>query len=249
MQNALSPCFLRPKPIANPRLRLICFPYAGGSAAIYHQWPTRTTADIELLAVQYPGRATRLREPLCKSLDLLLDDTEQAITPLLNKPFAFFGHSMGATVAYELTRRLHAAQKPLPIHLFLSGRSAPHLPAVKPPVHQLPDDEFIASMRNLNGTPTELLEHAELMEMMLPIIRSDFQLLETWEYRPTPPFNIPMSVFGGIGDDGVPLENLDAWAACTTGKMKRHMFPGDHFFLQQQYPAMLNIINRALGSE
>ncbi|MGZ3237415.1 MAG: thioesterase II family protein [Burkholderiaceae bacterium] len=249
MQNAPNPCFIRPKPVANPRLRLFCFPYAGGSAAIYHQWPSHVSTDIELLAIQYPGRATRLREPLRKNLNLLLDDIEQAITPLLNKPFAFFGHSMGATVAYELTRRLYAGQKPLPMHLFFSGRSAPHLPAVKPPVHNLPDKEFLESMRNLNGTPAELLEHSELMELMLPIIRTDFQLLETWEHQASPPFNIPVSVFGGLADDGVPLENLDAWAACTTGKMKRHMFPGDHFFLHQQYPAMLNIINRALSSE
>ena len=249
MQNAPNPCFLRPKPIANPRLRLFCFPYAGGSASIYHQWPACTPADIEVIAVQYPGRATRLREPLRTNLNLLLDDIEDAIIPLLDKPFAFFGHSMGATVVYELTRRLHASQKPLPIHLFFSGRSAPHLPAVKPPVHGLPDKEFLDSMRNLNGTPAELLEHAELMEMMLPIIRADFQLLETWQHHPSPPFNVPVSVFGGLADDGVPLENLDAWAACTTGKMKRHMFPGDHFFLHQQYPAMLNIINRALSCE
>jgi medium-chain acyl-[acyl-carrier-protein] hydrolase len=167
----------------------------------------------------------------------------------LDKPFAFFGHSMGATVSYELTRRLQANQKPLPMHLFLSGRSAPHLPVVKPPVHHLPDQEFLESMRDLNGTPTELLAHIELMEMMLPVIRADFQMLETWKYQASSPLNIPVSVFGGLADDGVPLENLDAWAACTTGKMKRHIFPGDHFFLHQQYPAMLNIINRALSSE
>jgi medium-chain acyl-[acyl-carrier-protein] hydrolase len=249
MQNAPSPCFIRPKPVANPRLRLFCFPYAGGSAAIYHQWPSRLSPDIELLAVQYPGRATRLRDTLRTDLNLLLDDIEEAITPLLDKPFAFFGHSMGATVSYELTRRLRAAHKPLPTHLFLSGRSAPHLPAVKPPVHNLPDEAFLESMRDLNGTPTELLEHGELMEMMLPIIRADFQMLETWKHQPSSPLAIPISVFGGLADNGVPMENLDAWAACTTGKMKRHMFPGDHFFLHQQYPAMLNIINRALSGE
>lgn len=249
MQNTPSPCFLRPRPIVNPRLRLLCFPYAGGSAAIYHKWPANVPADIELLAAQYPGRATRLSEPLRTDLNQLLDDIEQAIVPLLDKPFAFFGHSMGATVSYELTRRLHAAQKPLPVHVFLSGRGAPHLPPVKPPVHNLPDDEFLEAMRDLNGTPAELLEHAELMEMMLPIIRADFQMLETWTHQPSPSFDIPMSVFGGLGDDGVPLENLDAWATCTTGKMKRHMFPGDHFFLHQQYPAMLNIITRALSSD
>jgi medium-chain acyl-[acyl-carrier-protein] hydrolase len=249
MQNKPNPCFLRPKLVANPRLRLFCFPYAGGSAAIYHQWPACIPADIELVAVQYPGRATRLREPPCKRLNLLLDDIGQAIPSLLDRPFAFFGHSMGATVAFELIRRLQAAQQPLPQHLFVSGRSAPQLPPVKRPIHNLPDNEFFDAMREFNGTPSEILEHQELMEMMLPIIRADFQTLETWEYQPSPPFDIPVSVFGGIGDNGVPLENLDAWASCTTARMKRHMFPGDHFFLHQHYPAMLNIISRAIASE
>lgn len=249
MNRTPTPCLLRPKPVAHPRLRLFCFPYAGGSAAIYHQWPTCTPADTEVLAVQYPGRATRLREAPITDLDLLLDDIEVTIVPLLDRPFAFFGHSMGATVAYELARRLQAKQKPLPAHLFLSGRSAPHFPAAKSTLHTLPDQDFLASVRAMNGTPAELLEHSELMEMMLPVIRADFQLLETWQHEAAAPLDLPISVFGGLADDGVPLENLDAWAAYTTGKMKRHMFPGDHFFLHQQYPAILNIINRALDSE
>lgn len=240
--------FLRPRPLANPRLRLFCFTYAGGSAAVYHQWAAALPADIELLAVQYPGRATRLREAPCTDLTLLLDDIGNAIRPLLDRPFAFFGHSMGATVAFELARRLYDARQPLPLQLFLSGRSAPQLPPVREAIHALPESEFIAAMRNMNGTPAEILEHRELMEMMLPIIRADFQALETWQHRAEPLIDIPISVFGGLGDDAVPLENLDAWNVCSSGKMKRHVFPGDHFFLHQQYPAMLNIIVRALGS-
>ncbi len=240
--------FLRPKPLAQPRLRLFCFPYAGGSATAYYQWPAVMPADIELAAAQYPGRATRLREAPCTRLDALLDDLERAIVPLLDRPFAFFGHSMGATVAYELTRRLLAYGRPLPAHLFLSGRSAPQLPSRRTPLHALPQAEFIAAMREFNGTPAAVLEHQELMEMTLPIIRADFELLETWQHRDTAPLAIPLSAFGGIADNAVPMENLDAWAACTTARFKRHMFPGDHFFLQQQYPAMLNIIGRALES-
>ncbi len=249
LQDKTSACFLRPRPVTNPRLRLFCFPYAGGSAALYHQWPAGIPADVELLSIQYPGRATRLREAPCKQLDLLLDDIEPTITPLLDRPFAFFGHSMGASVAFELTRRLLAANKPSPKHLFLSGRSAPQLPSVKPQIHNLPEEAFINAMRDMNGTPSEILEHRELMEMMMPIIRADFQVLETWPYQSSPPFDIPVSVFGGIGDDGVPLENLDAWASCTTGRFKRHMFPGDHFFLHQQHTAMLNIVSRAISRE
>lgn len=240
--------FLCPRPVAAPRLRLFCFPYAGGSATAYHAWPAALPADIELVAVQYPGRATRMREAPCTRMAALLEDLEAGLLPLLEHPFAFFGHSMGATVAHELTRRLLAANRPAPQHLFLSGRSAPQLPSCKAPMHALPQDAFIAAMRDFNGTPAEVLEHRELMEMMLPVIRADFEVLETWDYKAGVPIHIPVSVFGGLADSGVPLENLDAWASCTTARFKRHMFPGDHFFLQQHYPAMLNIIARALAS-
>jgi medium-chain acyl-[acyl-carrier-protein] hydrolase len=248
MQNKTSACFLRPKPVIDPRARLFCFPYAGGSAAIYHQWPAHLPTDVELLAIQYPGRASRLREPPCTQLDVLLDEIEQGIAPLFERPFAFFGHSMGASVAFELTRRMVAADKPLPQQLFLSGRTAPQLAQETLPIHALPEREFIDALRTLNGTPTELLEHSELMEMMLPTLRADFQSLETWEYRATAPLNIPISVFGGIEDKSVPIEKLEAWADCTTHKLKRHLFPGDHFFLHQQSLGMLNIIGRALGN-
>lgn len=249
MPNPSATCFLRPKPLAQPRLRLFCFPYAGGSATVYHSWPASLPNDIELLAAQYPGRATRLREAPCLRLDAILDDLEQSIAALLDRPYAFFGHSMGATIAFELARRLQASSKPLPKHLFLSGRSAPQLPPVKQAIHALDEAEFMAAMREMNGTPAEILEHRELMEMMLPILRADFQALETWEYRSSAPLAIPVSVFGGIGDDGVPMENLDAWSAVTTGKFKRHMFPGDHFFLNHHHSAMLNIVSRALSSD
>ncbi|QAU34549.1 thioesterase [Janthinobacterium sp. 17J80-10] len=238
--------FLRPRAVAAPRMRLFCFPYAGGSATVYHQWPTALPADIELVAVQYPGRATRMREAPCTSMATLLDDIESGIIGQLDRPYAMFGHSMGATVAHELSRRLIAAHRPAPRQLFLSGRSAPQLPSRRADIHALPEAEFIAAMRDFNGTPAEILDHRELMDMMLPIIRADFQVLETWPYAERDPIDIPVSVFGGIADPGVPIENLDAWASCTTGRFKRHMFPGDHFFLQQHYPAMLNIIVRAL---
>lgn len=247
-RGSASPAFLRPRPQPQARMRLFCFPYAGGSASIYHAWPALLPADVELVAVQYPGRATRVHEPPCIRLGDLLDGLETAIPPLLDLPFAFFGHSMGATVAHELTRRLRAAGKPLPRHLFLSGRGAPQLPSTKRPIHALPEEEFLAAMREFNGTPSEILEHKELMELLLPVIRADFEALETWQYLEETLCNVPISAFGGIADNGVPLEHLDAWAACTSARFKRHVFPGDHFFLHQHFPAMLNIVSRALAS-
>jgi medium-chain acyl-[acyl-carrier-protein] hydrolase len=187
-----------------------------------------------------------MREPACHRLESLLEDIESGMAPMLDRPYAFFGHSMGSTVAYELTRRQLASGQSLPRHLFFSGRSAPQLPSQRPPIHALPHEEFIETLREFSGTPGEVLQHRELMEMMVPILRADFEALETWQYEAAPPFNIPISAFGGLSDKAVPMENLDAWASCTTARFKRHMFPGGHFFLQQHFPAMLNIVARAL---
>lgn len=242
----LPQCFIRPRAATVPRMWLICFPYAGGAATAYHHWPSMLPADVELIAVQYPGRATRMREAPCHRLEDLLADVEKAMGILLDRPYAFFGHSMGATVAYELTRRLLASGGPGPRQLFLSGRSAPQLPPRRLPIHALPHEQFIDTLREFSGTPAEVLEHRELMEMMVPIMRADFEALETWKHEATPPFDIPVSVFGGLSDEAVPMESLDAWSTCTTGRFKRHMFPGRHFFLQQHANAMLNIVARAL---
>lgn len=249
MQSSFNSCFLRPKPVSNPRMRLVCFPYAGGAASVFHQWPQGLPNDVELIAVQYPGRATRMRETPIPQLSLLLDDIEAALPPMFDCPIAFFGHSMGATVAYELTQRLQAANRPLPKHLFVSGRIAPQLPPAKAPIHHLPQSEFLAALAKLDGTPAEVLEHQELMDILLPIIRADFTSLETWTYQESAPLSIPVSAFGGLNDEWVPLEGLDAWSVCTTGKFKRHVFPGGHFFLHRQQAAMLSIIVRALNGE
>lgn len=213
---------------------------------MYRQWPMHLSNDIELVAVQYPGHATRLAEAPFTQMNVLLDHLEQAITSLLDRPFALFGHGMGATVAFELTRRLQLTQQPLPQQLFVSGCSAPQLPVSKLPIHALPDQAFLDAIRTMNDIPPEVLEQSELMGIMLPILRADFQMIETWQYRPSPPFRVPISVFGGFDDPEVPTENLNAWAACTTGEMKCHLFSGDYFFLNEQGSAMLATMNRAL---
>src|SRR6185437_8848497 len=182
-----TPWFTSKRPNARARLRLFCFPYAGGGPAIYRLWPQNLPTDVEICVAQLPGRGTRMREQPFTNLDALVQAATEAIKPLLDKPFALFGHSMGAMISFELARRLREQGQPQPSYLFISGRRAPQLPNDDPLSYNLPDTELRQELLRLNGTPKEVLEHPELMELMLPLLRADFSVVETYEYRPGVP--------------------------------------------------------------
>ncbi|HEX5875859.1 MAG TPA: alpha/beta fold hydrolase, partial [Pyrinomonadaceae bacterium] len=166
-------CVIYPKPNPHAGARLFCFPYAGGTAPIFRAWPNYLPAEVELCAVQYPGRGTRIAERLREDVEELMNSSYDELQPFLNKPFAFFGHSMGALVSYEFARRLQREERPGPIGLFVSGCTAPHLRATDRITYNLPEPEFIDELRRLQGTPPEVLDSKELMQLMLPIIRAD----------------------------------------------------------------------------
>ncbi|HKG20773.1 MAG TPA: alpha/beta fold hydrolase, partial [Blastocatellia bacterium] len=172
----------RPNPRA--RLRLFCFPYAGGSSASYRPWADRIPRSVELCAVQLPGRGSRLSEPPFDRLVPLVQAIKPIILQLLDKPFALFGHSMGARIAFELARLLRREENLEPAHLFISGCRAPQLPVEDRAVYGLPDPEFIDELRRLNGTPKEVLENRELMQLMIPLLRADFAVCGTYTYMP-----------------------------------------------------------------
>ncbi len=239
--------FQRARPVVRPRARLFCFPYAGGSAAIFNQWVSKIPADVELLAVQYPGRGARLREAPCLSIEQLVAEVEPGLSAYSDRPCAFFGHSMGAIVAFETARRLAARGAAGPRHLFISGRQAPGCRALKKPIHSLSDSEFVNAIADMNGTPRQVIENAELMQLLLPALRADFAAVERWKYLSGPPIDIPLTIFGGDADPGVPPEGLAAWSVVTTAPMDTHVLPGDHFFIHQQFPAILDIVSRALA--
>jgi surfactin synthase thioesterase subunit len=157
-------------------------------------------------------------------------------------PFAFFGHSMGALIAFELTRKLRAVEGVLPVHLLVSASRAPQLSNTKPKIHNLGHDEFIKALRRFNGTPLEVLESEELMELMLPALRADFALCETYEYESGPPLDIPISVFGGSQDQDIGRDELVQWQDQTTGTFTLRFLPGDHFFLQAMQPELLDAV-------
>ncbi|WP_277881879.1 thioesterase II family protein [Coleofasciculus sp. FACHB-542] len=237
-----------PKPNPLSSLRLFCFPYAGGGALNFRTWSQGLPVGVEVCAVELPGRGKRILEaPFTQALPLV-QAIAHALLPYLDKPFAFFGHSMGALVSFEVARLLRREYGMSPVHLFVSGRSAPQLPLQEPPIHSLPQPAFIEELRRLNGTPKAVLENVELMELLLPILRADFAVLETYVYAAEPPLQCPITAFGGLQDVKVSVDRLEAWRQQTSAKFSLQMLPGDHFFVQSAQPLLLQFLSRELNS-
>jgi medium-chain acyl-[acyl-carrier-protein] hydrolase len=227
-------------------LRLFCFPYAGGSNLIFRNWSANLPPQIEVCPVQLPGRGNRLREPGYTNMQVLAKALAPLMRPVLNKPFAFFGHSMGATLAFELSRELRRSDKLQPVHFFASGRMAPHIPREEALTYDLPEPEFIANLRKINGTPNEVLEHPELMQMMMPLLRADFEMVETYEYEPDAPLDYPITALGGLQDQDIPREHLEAWRQHTNAPFSLRMLPGDHFFINTAQSLIHLVLAQAL---
>jgi medium-chain acyl-[acyl-carrier-protein] hydrolase len=232
----------RPSPQA--KLRLFCFPYAGGGASIYREWARAFPSSVEICPVELPGRGGRLKQEPYIRISPLVEAAASGLLPYFDTPFAFFGHSMGAVVAFELARRLRRTAGYRPFHLFVSGRRAPNLPASSPPTYNLPEPEFLEQLRSLNGTPKEVLDHPELMSLLLPTLRADFELVQTYEYRIEPPLDIPMTAMGGVKDPEVDQEQLREWRRQTSANCALRLFPGDHFYLNT---AQSMLIDEVLG--
>jgi len=179
-------------------------------------------------------------------LSPLVQALAEAILPFLDRPFAFFGHSMGAMISFELARILRRSPGLKLAHLFVSGRVAPHIIEDDRHTHELPEPEFIEELRRLNGTPIEALEHPELMQLMTPLLRADFSVVGTYTYLPDLPLSCPITALGGLQDSEVSREQLEAWREHTTASFSLHMFPGDHFYLNTERPLLLRVLSRKL---
>jgi medium-chain acyl-[acyl-carrier-protein] hydrolase len=236
-------------PQPNPRatLRLFCLPYAGGSAVMFRSWPNSFPGNIEICSIQLPGRGARLKEIPFRRTQELVPLLAEAVKPFLDKPFAIFGYSLGAVIGFELTRLLRQTSSASPMHLFVAGRRAPQVSVDRSPRYALPDEEFISELRKLNGTPQEVLEHPELVQLMLPLVRADFELDETYVYRAEPPLDVPLSAYGGLEDPDVTREHLESWCEQTTASFDLIMFPGDHFFLHTSSSQLFQAINQQLA--
>jgi medium-chain acyl-[acyl-carrier-protein] hydrolase len=221
---------LPPRPLA--RIRLLCFPHAGGGASAYRRWCDLLPDEIEPLLIQLPGRENRLDETLFSELAPLIDVLRDALQPALQPPFALFGCSMGALVAFELARALRAAGCPDPAHLLVAVRGAPQLPPSHAGMHDLAEEDLLAEVRRLSGTPAEVMQHAELMRLMLPVLRADLRICETYRYQDQPPLNCPISAFAARNDPGALPGAVAAWKSQTTSRFHLHIIEGGHFVVQ-----------------
>jgi medium-chain acyl-[acyl-carrier-protein] hydrolase len=235
----------RPRPNPAARLCLFCFPYAGGGEAVFRTWWQGLPDDIEVCSVRLPGRDQRLQEPPIARLTPLVHALADALGPELARPYALYGHSMGARIAFELARELRRRGRPDPALLAVSGRPAPHCP-LRDPMHALTTEQLIGRMRRLGGTPEAVLREPELMAMFLPIVRADLEVNEVEAHRPEPPLGCPIAAFGGADDERCSRDELEAWRDHTRGGFTFEIFPGGHFFVHTAGRELLAALTRAL---
>jgi surfactin synthase thioesterase subunit len=229
-------------------MRLFCLPYAGGSAAVYRSWAARLGPRFDLVTVELPGHGRRIREPPHSAattlVELLIAELGEAFRA---GPFAIFGHSLGGLLGFQLTHELLRRGLPRPSRLFLSATRRPKRPGPYM-LHSLPDAALLETLGRLGGAPQEALAHKELMEIMLPVVRADLQVAETWSFEPPGTLEIPVSLLGGTSDPLVPPAEMDGWRAYFSGEVDRHSYPGDHFYLQPQREALLDHLIAAMSS-
>jgi len=228
-----------------PALRLFCLPYAGANAGYFRPWAPCLRDNTELWPVELPGRGARFAAPLQPDMDKLVHELADTIAPHCDIPFVLFGHSMGSAIAFALTLELEKRGR-FPALVVCSGRPAPHR-IRRRNLHTLPDSGLIAEMKRLGGTPTEALESAELMKLVLPIIRNDYTLIESYHPAPESRINSPVLVLSGRDDLDATPATLAAWQDLTTQPIRLSLFDGDHFYLNWQTQAVVSAIDQTLA--
>ena len=243
------PWFVCPQAKPKAEFHLFFFPYAGGGPPVFSKWLSELPNHMEAYIAHYPGRGSRYQEPAINRLTTLVESLSQAIHSLLDKPFAFYGHSLGGLVAFELTRQLRGQNLPPPKMLFVSACGAPHIPDPHPPIHKLPDVEFLGALQELNGIPSEFQNNTELMKLLLPTLRADFEAVESYrlifdEF----PLDVPIIAYGGLDDPRVSRDRLEGWASFTNAGFKSQYFPGGHFFINTARESVIASIAAELAS-
>jgi medium-chain acyl-[acyl-carrier-protein] hydrolase len=224
-------------------VRLCCFPYAGGSESVFRTWQPRFGDVAQVCAFRLPGRGLRSREPPFTDLPALVRAASDELALLVEQPFAFFGHSMGALIAFELARQLRRDYRVEPVHLFVSGACSPDSVQF---LHDLDPAAIRETLRTLDGTPREIIDHRRFMDSLVPIVRADFTLCVSYKYVEDRPFDCPITAFGGLGDVGISKDCLMKWDRQTTSRFDAHFLEGNHFFLHSSEEALKRTIAREL---
>ncbi|MDC9612661.1 alpha/beta fold hydrolase [Xenorhabdus khoisanae] len=239
--------FMISKSVSDPKLRVFCFPYAGGSAKTYLNWSEHFNDDIEIVAVQPPGRATRIDETPYENLYSLVDELMTHAEFITQLPYVFIGHSLGCRIAFELACKLQSRGYPVPEHFFAAGCPAPHLKDDRPNTYDLPDDEFIRELQKMNGATDEVLLNKELMELLLPVLRADFKMAETYQANRVL-LKSPITVLWGESDPGVKPIELYAWSELSSENLTIQYISGDHFFIDQNKNGVIEAMASLLAS-
>lgn len=229
-------------------VKLFCFPYSGGGAQVFMPFSRVFSSGIDIYALEMPGRGRRFRDPYFDTLPQLVEEAVEAMLPLItSNEFIFFGHSLGGIVAFETARHLRRMNHPIPIHLYASGARAPQVARRGNPISDLPDPVFVEKLRDIGGTLDEVLENEEMRDIFIPILKSDFRLLEKYEYEFEEPLKCPITVFGGTHDRYVRVLELELWKDQTSVMYASHMFEGGHFFIHDHLQEIAHVITRNLS--
>lgn len=234
-----------PQPRPQSRVRLVFFPHAGGTAAFYRGWAGALPPAVEVHCAQYPGHGDRIAEDCARDISELVEAAADALTPLTSRPVALFGHSLGAAVAYEVARLLERRGAEV-AHLFLSGRPAPHRQR-DDHVHQGGDEDLLDDVRRLGGTDEEALRQPQLRSVLLPVLRADYQISETYRAVEGPPLRTPVTALLGDQDPEVNHAEATAWCDVTEGATAVRAFPGDHFYLVRHQAEVAETVCEGLG--
>ncbi|WP_352509140.1 SDR family NAD(P)-dependent oxidoreductase [Mesorhizobium sp. M0048] len=232
----------------DPSYRIICFPHGGGSVQSFRTWSDYLPDDVELICLDLPGRGKRSAEVAIRSMDVLASMVSEALRGYSDRPLVFFGHSVGALVAYEIARSLEKAGRPSPFHVVVSAHKAADVPADEPPMYRYVDDKLTDLVRVLGLVPKEALANEELVHnFILPALRADFELAETYDRNLPTPLSAAMTAMGGLQDELLNANDLDEWRRLTTSRFARIMFDSDHFYTHSMTAEVVSTLLREVG--
>lgn len=249
MSSRSTPWFVRRVPREQPKLRLFLFPYAGGGSVIFRGWENDFPAEIDVCAVEPPGRFGRFQDRGISDVHEFAAAFERAVDPFLDVPIAFFGYSLGALMAFQCARQLRSRRQLEPTHLMVAAHRAPHMPKRLQPISGKPDAAFIQEIERRYGPFDAVIKaEREMFEAVLGIMRTDFKMLEGYDYAPEAPFACPILALGGVEDGNVLATELDGWREHTSADFRFESLPGGHFFLRESGAALRQLIRNQLAS-